>query len=295
MNIRIFDGNYTDYLLIFGDNRTACSDYFAKISEASGGKIYILVLDNIPAGFLCAALESKSVRICYGFTVECYRKKGVFSNLLAHALNNLPGQVNMNILSNHKYYRDVVNVCVSRGFEFKSYCDVYRCRAEDFVKWEEYMDISGNKLCGCLKRQGYYCISLAEADSIIYDMLYNSSENEFGNRLDIKSFFDNPGKNMNKDMSFVTLKDNRIAAYTLVSCPDNKSAVFEHISASQKYAGSGCIILSFANSMESFNKFNCRRASYAMYDDNTHANSFRKKLLECVTSSKTRSENYILY
>lgn len=295
MSSVIFEGSYTDYIFIFGDSRTAYSDYSARISAASGGKIYILMTNNIPCGFLCAARESEGTKIHYGFTEENYRKKGVFSKLMSHAVKNLPKPIKLNILSDHKYYSEVVNVCASMGFAFNSSCNVYRCRSEDFIQWEKYMDTSGNKLCSYLEKHGYSCVSFSEADSKIYDMLYHSSENEFENKLDIKAFFDNPNKNMNRAMSFVVIKDNIPAAYTLVSCPDNKSAVFEHISASNLYAGSGCIIMCFAGSMESFKRLNCKRASYAMYDENTHANSFRKRLLERVTSSAKRSENYILY
>lgn len=295
MSSVIFEGSYTDYLFIFGGSRTAYSDYSARISAESGGKIYILMTDNVPCGFLCAARESEGTKIWYAFTEKNYRQKGVFSKLMRHAVKKLTKPIKLNILSDHKYYGEAVNVCGSMGFTLKSSCSVYRCRSEDFIQWENYMDTSGNKLCEYLEKRGYACVSFADADSRIYDTLYHSSENEFENKFNVKAFFDDPNKNMNKAMSFVVIKDNRPAAYTLVSCPDNKSAVFEHISVSHSYAGSGCIIMCFAKSMESFKRLNCKRASYAMYDENTHANSFRKRLLERVTSSVKRSENYILY
>ena len=156
------------------------------------------------------------------------------------------------------------------------------------------MSDMGGKLCSALERQGYSYVSFADADNSLIDKIYHSGENSFGNRLDVKVFFDNPQKNMNRDMSFATVKDGSLAAYTLVSCPDRTSAVFEHISAGEKYIGSGCILLSFAGSMESFKRFGCRRAAYAMYDENGRANAFRRKLLQNVTSTSARSENYIL-
>lgn len=295
MSVKIFEGSYTDYLFIFGDSRTAYSDNAAKISISSGGKIYILVTDNIPCGFLCAAREPEGTRIYYGFTEENYQKKGVFSKLLHYAVCNLQKPIKLNILFGHKYYSEVINICASLGFIFKSSCNVYRCISEDFIRWEKYMETSGNKLYKYLEKHGYSCVSFAETDEMIYDMLYHSSENEFKNQLNVKAFFNNSNKNMNKDMSFVAVKDGKPAAYTLVSCPDSKSAVFEHISVSHSYAGSGCILMCFAKSMESFKKLDCKRALYAMYDENTHADSFRKKLLEHITSSVRRSENYILY
>ncbi|MCM1328245.1 MAG: hypothetical protein NC253_02295 [Ruminococcus sp.] len=289
----IIEGNYNDYLFLFGEGRTAYSDYSARIS-AAGGKIYIMLLDGVPAGYLCAVRETNSARLCYGFTVPAYRGRGVFKSLAAHAAGELPKPIGFNILSESKYYGGAVKACTSIGFERSSVCNVYGCAAEDFAKWKEYMNASGNRLRDYLEKHGYSAASFAEAGGGVCGTLYNSAENAFGNRLDIKPFFDNPEKNMNGEMSFVTLKDGEPAAYTLVSCPDGKNAVFEQISASKKYEGSGCVLLCFAGSMESFEKFGCKRASYAMYGENVRANSFRKKLLERVTSSVKRSENYVL-
>ena len=155
------------------------------------------------------------------------------------------------------------------------------------------MDKVGNKFCEILIRQGFECFSFNEAAENFLDELYHSDENEYKNTFSTKVFFDNANKCLDKNLSFLATKNGKLAAYSLVSRPDEKSAVFEHISTSEEHRGTGCIFLPFANSMEEFRKAGCNRAAYVMYEDNTHANAFRKKLLERVTVSQHTSYNFI--
>ncbi len=174
-----------------------------------------------------------------------------------------------------------------------SSCVIYSGQREDFVNWEHYMEKSGNTLCRLLKEQGYSCQSFATADKELLDSLYQSGYNNFHNMLDVKPFFDDPNHCMDKTMSFLEQKDGIVTAYTLVRRPDKKNVVFEHISCHQDHIGSGCILLPFAQSMKMFQKYGCQRGVYAMYEENSHANAFRKKLLKMVTSSCRRSYNFI--
>jgi hypothetical protein len=181
------------------------------------------------------------------------------------------------------------------GFFEESKCTIRSSGEwEDFLNWERYMDKVGNKFCEILIRQGFECVSFSEASESQLDELYHSDENEYRNTLSTKIFFDNKSKCLDKNMSFLATKDGKLAAYNLVSHPDAKSAVFEHISTSEEYIGTGCIFLPFAKSMEEFKKSGCRRAAYVMYEDNTHANAFRKKLLERLTVSQHVSHNFAL-
>ena len=289
---RIISGAYTDYIFLFGDSRTSFSDHAARNSAASGGNIFIMLDDGSPCGYLCTVQEENEARLMYAYTNTEKRRSGVFSALVEYAAETLPRPIKFNISAEHRSYDTAVRICKEAGFEFLSSCTVFK--GTDISGWEKYMSGSGGKLCDMLKRRGYTCVSFADAPDNLIDEIYNSHENSFGNRLAVKAFFDNPQKMMNMDMSFAAVRDNSLAAYTLVTSPDRSSAVFEHISASEKEIGSGCILLPFSCSMEKFRQFNCRRAAYAMYGDNEHANAFRMKLLQCVTSSSSRSENYIL-
>ncbi len=288
---KIISGTYTDYIFLFGDSRTPFSDHAAKNSAAYGGNIFIMLEDGLPCGYLCAVTEESEIRLMYAYTNEEKRRSGVFSALIGYAAETLPKPINFNISTEHKFYDTVSDISKRTGFEYRSSCTVFR--GNDISGWEKYMSETGGKLCDMLRRQGYSCISFADAPTKLIDEIYDSGENSFGNKLAVKVFFDDPQKNMNTDMSFAAVRNDHLAAYTLVTAPDKISAVFEHISASEKEIGNGCILLPFANSMEKFRQFGFHRAAYVMFNDNKHANAFRMKLLQNVTSSSTHSENYI--
>jgi GNAT superfamily N-acetyltransferase len=283
-----------DYLFLFGDVRTAYSDMSVKTAIASDGNVFMAWEENHPVGYICLSEELEKTNILYAFTVPEMRRKGVFSELLAHAVQHSPRSLRLSISDSHKCYGIISHTCRKQGFEMQSSCIVYSGKSGDFIRWKEYMAGTGGTMCEILERQGFSCVSFADADQDLLDQILFSDKSEFGNQLDVRAFFENPYKRMNRNMSFAAVKDGELAAYTLVSSPDASSAVFEHISASRKQIGSGCILLPFSKAMESFEKYGCRRAAYAMYEDNEHANNFRKKLLDKVTSSRKRSENYIL-
>jgi GNAT superfamily N-acetyltransferase len=260
--------SYMDYIFLFGDHRTAYSDLSAETANASGGDILMAWNDSRAAGLMCVSRESGVSNILYAYTAEEMRGKGIFSALLEYEIQHSPYPLKISISESREAYGIVSHVCRRYGFELQSSCIIYSGRSEDFVRWEEYMAGTGGKLCAMLERHGFSCVSFAEADSRLLDEIYDSGSSDFGNKLDVRVFFDNEAKKMNRNMSFAAVKDGELAAYTLVRSPDSVSAVFEHISVSHKHIGSGCILLPFAKAMESFKKYGCTRAAYAMYEDN---------------------------
>lgn len=291
--MKIVEGSYLDYIFLFGESRTAYSDFCIKNALSSGGNIYIMQSGEKAAGYICTAAEEDRIVVLYAMTLPGERKRGIFTSLLKHVIDLSPKEIKLSISENAPYYASVKAVCERSGFTENSSCIVFSGNTEDFCNWEAYMKKTGNKFCDILSGQGFRCVSFLQADSDLLEKLYDSGNNSFENKLDIKPFFDNGEKCLSKDMSFMAVKENEIAAYTMVSCPDKASTVFEHISTAEKYIRSGVIMLPFAASMGMFKKNNCKRAAYAMYESNHHANSFRKKLLEKVTSSQKRSHNFI--
>ncbi len=292
---KIIDGTYTDYVFLFAEGRTAYSDLSVKGALKSGGKLYILFEDNLPAGYLCIVNEENIARILYVYTVPTYRNSGVCKTLLKHACENSDRKIKVCISENTAAFQFIKKACLNLGFFEESSCIVHSSGDwEDFKNWENYMDKVGNKFCEILIRQGFKCVSFSEASKNQLEKLYHSDENEYKNPLSTKVFFDNANKCLDKNLSFLATKNSKLAAYSLVSRPDPQSAVFEHISTSEEFIGTGCIFLPFAKSMEEFKKSGCKRAAYVMYDDNAHANAFRKKLLERVTVSHHRSYNFVL-
>ncbi len=292
---KIAEATFTDYIFLFGESRSRLSDISAKSALSTGGRIYMLWENGQAVGYVCLSADSGFTRLLYGYTIETEREKGVFSALLSFAAENMPKPVRVGITEKHRYFAAVSRACLKCGFEKGSVCNVFSGKSEDFIRWEEYMADTGGKLCNMLNRQGFSKVSFADLPEKRISDIYLSGENNFRNELDVKPFFDDPNRYLSRKMSYAVFRENELAAYTLVSTPDKSSAVFEHISASERYLGSGCILLAFAGSMEMFKTFDCKRAVYAMYENNDRANKFQKKLLGIVTSSVKCSINYILH
>ena len=292
---KIINASYTDYVFLFAGSRTAYSDLSVKGALKSDGRLYIMMEDDRPAGYLCIVNEENIARVLYVYTDPMIRNRGILKSLLKHACENADRKVKVCIADDTEAFTFIKRACLNLGFFEESNCIISGSgKAKDFSNWERYMDRVGNKFCEILIRQGFECVSFNEASENQIDELYHSNENEYKNPLSVKVFFDNANKCLDRNMSFLASKDGELAAYSLVSRPDIQSAVFEHISTAEKYMGSGCIFLPFARSMEEFKKSGCNRAAYAMYEDNVHANAFKKKLLERVTVSQHRSYNFVL-
>lgn len=292
---KIINGTYTDYVFFFGGKRTAYSDLSVKGALKSAGKLYIMLEDTLAAGYLCIVNEENIARVLYVYTAPMYRNNGICKTLLKHACENADRKIKVCISEELENFPFIKKACLSLGFFEESKCIIHSSgKGKEFSNWVNYMDKVGNKFCEILIRQGFECVSFGEASASQIEEVYHSDENEYKNTFSAKVFFDNANKCLDKNMSFLATKDGKLAAYSLVSRPDTESAVFEHISTSEEHRGTGCIFLPFAKSMEEFRKSGCTRAAYAMYEDNTHANAFRKKLLERVTVSQHVSYNFVL-
>lgn len=292
---KIIDGNFTDYIFLFAEGRTAYSDLSVKDALNSGGRLYILLKNNLPAGYLCIANEENIARVLYIYTAPAYRNSGVCKTLLNHVCENADRKIKVCISEELENFFHIKKACLSLGFFEESKCIIHSSGEEkDFSNWVNYMDSVGNKFCEMLIKQGFECVSFYEATANQLEELYYSDENAYKNALSTKIFFDNANKFLDKNLSFLATKDGELAAYSLVSRPDVKSAVFEQISTAEKFIGTGCIFLPFAKSMEAFQKAGCNRAAYVMYENNLHANAFRKKLLDRITVSRRVSYNFVI-
>lgn len=288
---KVIQGTYLDYLFLFGDSRTAFSDLAVQSAEKFG-KLYLMMETDRAVGYLCTENEENYCTVLHAYTLPERRNTGIFTELLKTVREESDRVIRLSIAENKACFRQVDHVRRKLGFVTGSSCMIFSGKSENFVNWETYMTRTGNTFCRILLNQGFQCVSFAEAGNEMLNELYDSEKSDFHNHLDVRLFLDNQSRCLDREMSFLAIKDGVLAAYTLVRRPDRFSAVFEHISAHEKYIGSGCILLPFARSMGMFKEKGCSRAVYAMYEDNNHANAFRKKLLGKVTSSQKRSYNF---
>ncbi len=295
---RIIEGTYTDYLCLFGDHRTAYSDLCARATASGSGALYILLDEKGVLGYLAKTDEGDTDRIAQIFTVPKRRGEGAAKHLLATALEKSPKELWLNLTESAAYFAQLDKLVRQVGFWVGNASTTFRSGIEkDLSHWEKFMQEKGNRLCALIERLGFFAYSFKKAPSEFLDALYHSSENEYGNLLDVQTFFDNEGKALDQDMSFLLVhkkkKEKKLAGYSLVIRPDEKSAVFEHMSAAPEFQRTGCVFLAIARSMDVFKEKGCNRAAYTVYEDNKRANTFCRRVFERVTVSSKRTYHYM--
>ncbi len=298
----IRDCSKLDYLFLFGESRTAFSDLCVEQSLEGGGTILLMMDGDLPVGYLCAIKESSCMRIAYLYTVPERRKTGVCTGLLSYLLHEMHEKnesVRLGISEQNSAFDAVVHLCNRLGFRQIDTCVVFRCNCgkKESDAWDAFMAKKGNAFRSMLLRKGYTCMPFSKASKEIKNLLYNSKENDFENELDVRSFFDNKNKKLDRSLSFVAVKDGFPVAYTLLSRPDSQSVIVEQISVAKKYISTGIIFLAFLESMAAlqvaFREGWCIRVAHTIYENNIKANAFKTHLLQEFAFEKNRTFNYI--
>ena len=284
----------TDYYFMMFGMRTCFTDLCARSADSSGGRIIMALYEQKPVGFVCFERGRNETRLLCCFTREDCRRQGVFTELLKYAKNTLPRPIKMSIAEEHRSFAAVDAALRKAGFVSDGRCVVFRGERNDYPEWERFMERSGSGMCAYLGRRGFSAVPFSQLSEAALERIKNSTSNDYEGDISALGFFENPAKNMDMDASFAAVKDGVPEAFVLVSRPDEGSFVFEIISASKKYMTTGVVLLPFAHSMCAFKDSGSGKIRYAMYESNVHANAFRKKLLDKVTSARKYSDNYIL-
>ena len=91
-------------------------------------------------------------------------------------------------------------------------------------KSDKFMAEHGHKFLEYFSRRNFKIYSFADAPQKYLEQLYHSQDNFFENPLDVKKFFDGYEKNLvEKNISCLSVKDDKLAAYYLAISPDRKN------------------------------------------------------------------------
>lgn len=294
--VEVKHGSYMDYVFLFGDSRTVYTDSMVKEALHSEEKwILIAWKDGKPAGYLCAAGENGRLRVLYAYTRETLRGQGIFHALMVHLIQSTELPVMINMTQENPYFPAMESVCHTLGFQEHSTYILYHAVAEKLSAWDDFMEEKGNSLVELLARWGFSAVSLAECPEEILKQLYDSKKSGFQNQLEVRPFFDNEYKFLNRELSFVAMKEGELAAYCLLTSRDGINVVYEQFSVAEKYLGSGVVLLPHVKSMEVFKKLGAKKACFAISETNKRSNLFNEKVMDRMVVSKTKSINYIRY
>ena len=148
--------------------------------------------------------EGDTDRIAQIFTVPERRGEGAAKLLIAEALKRSDKELWINLTEDAAHFAPLDKLIRKAGFWVGNVSTSFRSGIEkDLSHWEQFMQKKGNRLCALIERLGFIAYSFSEAPAEFIDALYNSSYNEYGNRLDVRPFFDNEGRALDRDMSFL--------------------------------------------------------------------------------------------
>ena len=300
MERKIISGTYRDYLFLFGENRTAYSDLSAKKSAAEKN-LYILIEDGLPAGYICANVSEYLCTVSYAYTVAEKRRHGVFTALLKY-LTQLDGIaiVDVQISESHKNFESIVKTCEAAGFSKENVLKIFRADWESLRTWKEtyfdnFMATHGHKYLEYFARRNFKVYSFADAPEKYMEQLYHSQENFFENPLYVKRFFDSYDKNLvARDISFLSVKDDKLAAYYLATSPDGNNIVVEQTVVAKQYLNSGAMLPLWDKFIHALYARQCENMIFAIYLENSPAIKFDAKITKNLQLTENHIYKYIL-
>ena len=293
---KIIDASYQDYTLLFRDSRTAYSDLCAKKS-AAGNNFYIMIEDNFPAGYICANSERDIFHVYHAYTAPERRSRGIFTSLLKYLieLDENSAVMVQSPATDKKYSKTVADVCSRLGFQKHSVCKTFCADWNSLREWKEnlwdkFMAAKGNRYLKFFSSQDFKISSFENAPAEYLEQLYYSHENYFGNKFDVRKYFDGYDKNLvADDLSLIAVKNNEVAAYFLTIAPNKKSFIAEQTAVAKKYLGSGLMFLLLNEFVQKLYAQSCANLAFAVYEDNFAAIKFYDK----ITGQLKTSNEYI--
>lgn len=298
---KIISASYQDYASLFRDSRTAFSELYAKKSAAEN-HLYIMIEDNFPAGYICANSERNILYVQYAYTVPERRRRGIFTSLLKHLikLNKKSAIMVQSSTTDKNHLQTVADVCERLGFRRQPVCKTFCADWDSLCEWKEqifdkFMSDKGGKYLEFFSAQEFTICSFADASTEHLAQLYHSHENYFGNKFDVRKYFDGYDKNLIvRDLSFIAVKDNEVAAYFLTIAPGKNSFIVDQTAVAKKYLGSGLIFPLLNAFVQKLYARQCKNLAFAVYENNFAAIKFYDKITRQLKTSNRYMYKFLL-
>jgi len=198
---------------------------------------------------ILALMLKRGATIEYVFVDEQFRGQGVGTQLV-QAAASLAKEQEMPVIKARAIIQDPFGGIFSRLLEkvgFQAYDTASLLRFSDNPQtrqaWAEFMERRGSRICTKLQERGFRTVSCAEADAALMERFAREVETSFPAHLNPYQFLDSREHRVVRDFSFIALKGDEPAAYSLLTTVDDRTLTFQQLSASFKYQGSGAFLL----------------------------------------------------
>lgn len=285
MSIHTAEISIPEYLTRFSDLRTNLSDFYVKTrncriigaaGEEKNGK-----------GFLLA--EQGSLTEVLFITAEG-EDPSVKKALLDHLTGTLPSgsKIQWRIIDNPGNEK----IAAEYGFREEETVNIFHTVGADnetaAKTLREY-----EKLFVLKESLGYRTISFKKLSEGELSQIRNNPDGEFDSSLHPERLMDDISGGFSPEMSFASVKDGKVIAYTIVRNPLGKSCIFELICVAESERKNGLFILPFYRSLREIIASGAESAIFAVYENNSHMLKLVRKWFSQLIASHTIQHNMV--
>ncbi|WP_207659110.1 GNAT family N-acetyltransferase [Anaerobacterium chartisolvens] len=246
-----------DYLLDSMLSLPPLGTYFVRQCIERDGIILEAHIEERTVGIVVIEIVPKP-KLTYVFVEEAFRGKGIATQLIRDALafieNRRTAEVEACVILQNKYGDVIDHIFMKTGFEIINTANIIRYANDEKCRrtWAAFMKEKGKRICDTLMRRGYKTFTFSEASLETFEKLKNSIGSQFVSNLDPFTYISDKNDRLVPDYSFITQKDDELAAFVTVTTADDKTLVFQQISIALRHQGNGAFLLPFAAFMERF-------------------------------------------
>jgi GNAT superfamily N-acetyltransferase len=232
------------------------------------------------------------------FVKEEFRRRGIAARLLAEveALSRAGEKKGVRFClfgeaENFFFLKDFLG---KRGYGLEDRLFIFWCDGygdPGYVGWERYMERRGESLVRWLEDDGFSVVALEDAGGDVMTAIRELGAADPG--LDVLDFLTGRQGHLSRRISCITLKDGRPVALCIANEPDEISIVFERIGVAAEYKNTGAILPAISASIRRCKKYGYQRILYSIYESNTSALAFARRVLSNVTSNTKVQYNYL--
>ena len=286
-NFTIIRLDLLKYLEDFEKLRTALSDFFVKTRDCTLFGLYdesmnasaLLVSEyksecDIEILFLASeddSIESKKYLICY-------------------LTDHLPacGTITWRIPDTDS------NKEIAAEFDFTCEYTVNLFRsvgAKDARLIETFKE--NEKLLNYMMKFGYKTVNFDELTEDELLQIRTNPDGEFESSLHPEVLMADTVGGFSPKFSFASVRGGKVAAYTIIRCPDGKHCIFEIICVAKSFRCKGVFILPFLYTLKTMDEYGIESGSFAIYEVNRPALQIVEKRFSQLIVSHTIQHNYV--
>lgn len=285
MDIKLHESDLSvpDYVIKLSGLRSALSDFYVK-----SGNVCILGLfdeTNTGKGF-CLTRPGKTVELLL-LAVENddpILKKELLIRLM-HRLS-AGTELSWRILD----HPEDEKLAASCGFRPMAALNIFRTVGADDGRADEAI-VKFRPLYESMEKRGYRTVCFEDLTEYELRQILENPDGEFDDSLCPEAIINNPAGGFSARMSFASVKNGKVSAYSVIRCPDAHSCVFEIICVAASERGRGQFVLPFYRSLREMKDAGVRAVCFAVYEENSRMLELARKKLSRVVVSKTVQHN----